>query len=347
VTADILTIPLDRPDKLFSGNTEADHKLYNRLRLSWHPDRNGGSSEATAVFQQVNALWEARNLQLENGTWRGAGATSLKLPGDHALAIRYLRQRPFELGRVYVCRENIVYTSDGTDTSKALFGQAVRTVSGLRYADDRMRTEFARYLPVVKSYVPDTATGPAVIVEKSTELVALSDLLEHSGGVLDPRHVAWILSCLHNLSCYLEWAGIVHNAIDLDTYFVSPEYHSGALLGGWWYACQRKQPLKHLPARSAALWYTLPSSITKLKQARHRLDRESIRRIGRELLGDSGGTKLLHDSAVPAALAQWVTLPSGKSALEDYKQWERVREQSFGVRKFTKLDATAAAVYGA
>ena len=346
LASEILGVPVDRPERLFSGDADADLKLFRKLQAEWHPDRHGGSAEATEAFQRVNALWNARNDRLIHNKqeWRGGGTCSLELPGQQALAIHFVRRRTFELGTQYICRNTLIYTSDGTALSKKLFAQALQTINVLRYADDRMRKEFARYLPVVKSYLPDTRPGPTLVLEKTSELIALRDLLEFADGKLDGKHVAWILSCLHNLLCYLQWAGLTHNAIDLDTYFISPEHHAGVLLGGWWYACQRKATLQHLPARSAELWFSLPSSITKLKQARHRLDRESIRCIGRELLGDSGGTKLLHDPSVPGPLARWVSLPSGKDALSDYKQWERVRE-SIGKRAFTKLEVTAEQVY--
>jgi len=32
---------------------------YRRLALRWHPDKNGGSEEATARFQQITEAYEA------------------------------------------------------------------------------------------------------------------------------------------------------------------------------------------------------------------------------------------------------------------------------------------------
>lgn len=98
---------------------------------------------------------------------------------------------------------------------------------------------------------------------------------------------------------------------------------------------------------AADIWKsTLPPLVTKSKKATPLLDREMIRLVGRTLLGDPSGTTLHRNKLIPAPLAQWVTVPTQRSALDDYRMWEEVREQSFGVRKFTKLDITAKDIYG-
>jgi hypothetical protein len=251
---------------------------------------------------------------------------------------------------MFILRTGVVYVSDGSDTSRQLFSNAVKTIEKLDYANDKLHREFSRLMPSIKWFIPactlNGVTAPAILIEKQPEVISLRDLLDHVGGKLDTRHVTWILTRLHSLLCYLQTAGITHNAIDLDSCFLSPENHSILLYGGWWYAKRHKEPLQFLPARSAQLWRTLPKTIIDEKRARHALDRASVRLLGRELLGDAGGTKLLHDSSIPKPLATWVSIPSGKNAITDFQQWEVVREQ-LGPRVFTPLDADASVVYAA
>jgi hypothetical protein len=170
--------------------------------------------------------------------------------------------------------------------------------------------------------------------------------MEHLGGALDPRHVAWILSNLHNIGAYLSWAALTHNAIDPDTVFVSPATHSAQLLGGWWYARAAGDPLTHLPGTSADVWRTLPWSVARAGVATPRLDRELIRRAGRALLGDVGGSRLLRDPRIPAPLRRWVTAPGDEDGIVDYANWARAREAAFGRRTFVPMDVTPRAIYG-
>jgi len=95
------------------------------------------------------------------------------------------------------------------------------------------------------------------------------------------------------------------------------------------------------------VWKTLlPPHATAAKRATPKLDRELIRLIGRTLLGDPGGTRLLRDPAVPAALARWVTTPGADDGIEDYADWARARDAAFGPRRFVVLDLTPQAIYG-
>jgi len=92
-----------------------------------------------------------------------------------------------------------------------------------------------------------------LVVEKAPDQVPLRDLLEHLNGKLSAEHTAWILSSLLNIACYLQYAALTHNAVSPDTFFVSPEAHSGALLGGWWYATAAGARIGALPASTALI----------------------------------------------------------------------------------------------
>ncbi|WP_241416097.1 hypothetical protein [Clostridium beijerinckii] len=68
------------------------------------------------------------------------------------------------------------------------------------------------------------------------------------------------------------------------------------------------------------------------------LDLESIRLIGRILLGDKNGISFIEDSDIPKPLIDWVRGVSANNPMEEYKLWESVIKQSYGERKFVNMD---------
>lgn len=339
--AGLLAIPLARPEKLFSGDEAADRKLYRTLAMEFHPDRHPAYGEA---FKHLAALVAARDGQLDDGTWCGAGRQTLALGGGKRLNVRYLRRYPFELGTLLIGRRSFAWLVRGEH--RALYEQGVRTLKRLRYADDRMRNEMARVLPRIELEA-ETSEGFVLVMSRPPDVVRMRDVLDHLGGRMEPRHVAWILGTLHNMGAYLHWAGLTHNAIGLDSWFISPRDHTGLLLGGWWYARPAGEAMTYLPAASAGVWRTiLPPQLAAARRATPALDRELIRLVARTLLGDPGGTRLLRDPGIPPALRRWVTAPGAGDGIEDYADWVRARDAAFGRPRFVTMDLTPQEIYG-
>lgn len=336
----LLAIPVHRPEKLFSGNEEADRRLFWKLALDFHPDRHPAHAEA---FKHLAELKAEKDRQIGANTWCGAGESELVLTRGRCLRIRYLRRYPFELGTVLIGLRSVTYLF--REEHQALCARAARTIEGFRCAGDAMRREMAKFLPHLELEA-ETTTGPALVITRPAHAVRLRDALEHLGGRIDPRHVAWILSTLHNVGAYLQWAGLAHNAIDLDHYFISPGQHSGMLLGGWWYARPFGETMTHLPGASMNVWKTIHPHGTAAATATPRLDRELIRLIGRSLLGDAGGTRLLRDASIPSGLRAWVTTPGTDDGIEDYANWARARDAALGPRRFVMMDLAPQEIYG-
>lgn len=335
---DILKIPLSRPDLLFRGN-DKDVFFYRALAHQWHPDRAGGDIK---VFQHVTALYRELEEQLTKGGWQGAGSCEYATVGSKGeFHVHFLRHRRFELGSCYICRTSVLYVIEAKH--KMLYDKALSFMKSFKFVDVRMKEEMERYLPTVTREVALYANN-AVILRKDSDLIALRDVVAHLEQI-PLVHVAWIISRLMGLACYLQYAGIAHGAIDQHTLFISPQRHVVALLGGWWYARKAGEKLSHLPAHSARVWRRLPHAVRVSKRATTLLDRELIRTVIRELLGDAGGAKLLHDGKTPKPLAVWLS-GGARDAVADFRNWEKVREQSFGERRFTKWQLQASDIYG-
>lgn len=334
----ILAIPLSEPERLFA-DPAALHGEWRSLAAYWHPDRRAAESRATEVFQHLSALYEIARSKAATGEWTMPGMLRLTGIDGRCYDLRYRRQTCFELGDAYVGARLVAYAVDAADLD--LFTSAIAAIGGLPFADARMRGEMSGRLPSIKATVA-TAGRSVLILRKDPDVVALSDLLHHLGGRLDPRHVAWIVSGLESIACYLDWAGLMHGAIAPETVFVSPRRHTVALLGGWWYAKPFGQVIKAIPERTVRL---MPPMMMRHRVAGSAIDLECIRQVAREALGDAAGSRLLHDRNVPKPFAQWLAHPPGRTALADYRSWECAREAAFGRRKFTELPVDPAAIY--
>jgi hypothetical protein len=124
--------------------------------------------------------------------------------------------------------------------------------------------------------------------------------------------------------------------------FVSPQCHAASPLGGWWYAARTGSRLKSLPQETFVL---LPRSMAASKRADIRLDLESIRAIGRAALGDLTGHTLIGRADLPKPMADYLRLPSSGSAIDDYRAWGQVLDDSFGPRRFVELPVTSSDDY--
>lgn len=336
LTADeLLAIPAGDPERLFERDAAAVDRAFRRLAAAWHPDRNG-DGRATAVFRHVAELRQAALERLRGGAWRAPGCLTLAGGNGRVWRLRYRRQQPFELGELYVADSVAAWLVDAAHADLA--DAALRQIGAFRFADPAMRAGVSRYLPEIAQVV-ELGSQRVVVLRKPVDMILLADLLAHAGGTLDARHVAWILSELYCFACWMEWAGLTHNALAADTIFISPAHHAIAVLGGWWYAAPAGARLVALPARSAAL---APADIVRDRRADSRLDLDLIRALGRELLG---GSPAPASSAVPAPLETWLALASNGSAQADYAAWQQVLTNAFGPRRFTPMSVRPDDVY--
>lgn len=219
----------------------------------------------------------------------------------------------------------------------------VQAVESFKFASDTMRKSNERFLPKLKRRID--AVGVSVSVfDRPADTVLLTDLVRHTGGRIPPKHVAWIVSSLENMACYLAWSKVTHGAFSAENILVSPSMHSIILVGGWGYATLFGQRPKALPERTLSL---VPRLAIKGELADPTVDLALIRATALELLGTSGSGGLALMKDVPDAMRMWLSLPPRENAFEDYASWEKCLVESFGPRKFVKMEVKVADVYAA
>ena len=327
------------PEALFTKPSpdvvEAEHKA---LARKWHPDLNPGMDK---VFAHINTLKDAAIDKLSKGVWEAPGVYRVRTKEGTNIEFHYQKRTPFDLGEMVICQEAVAYIFDpGNDD---FYQNAVESLSSFKYASDRMREECERYVPKIKRQIVLADGRKVLLLSKTKDLIRLRDLLEHQGGKIDPLHVAWIQSSLHNLACYLGYTGLVHADISPDTYFVTPEFHSGVLIGGWWFTRRKNAKLLGASPRTINL---MPPAVLKDKLAVHKLDLELIRATGREILGDPTGVRLRSNKGIPTPLIEFTQGVSSGKAHEDYTAWSDALKAAYGKRKFVKFNVTPAQVYG-
>ncbi len=334
----ILAISENAPEKLFSGDLLIAKSEYRMLGRRWHPDHNSDGA-AQLVFQHVTRLYQKAREMIETNHWRGAGNLELQRDGRVMRRVSYFRIVPFELGEMYLGEGEVVFSVE--QQYRDLFENAKNHIANFCFADSAMKREIERCLPPRPEFY-STSERLLMLVRKTPDLILLDDLREYLGGEVAPCHVGWIQNTIHNLSCYLSYAGLVHHDLSPQTYFVSPAFHTGVLLGGWWYACREGEKMKALPDRTIRI---APADVIRRKCAAGRTDLELIRATGRELLGDPTGTHLRADKKIPAPFLSWFNGATTGNALLEYELWKEVLRESFGAPRFVKLDVKPSAIY--
>lgn len=320
---------ITQPSDLFPRDEEGVKKKYRALIKEWHPDvYRGDKEDANRVTEHLTMLYGRALRQLSEGVWGYKRQETVRV-GDKGVRFNYNHSFDFELGRALIGNTSLLFKVN--DPKNKFVPAFLNTVKHFNFADAAMEDEFSRYLPVLKESYADEGV---FVLRKTEDVHCLRDVLAAAGGTLDSRHVAWILSSLYNLACYLHFSKLTHNGINLDNVYISPKYHSAMLLGGWWYAVPQGEPYLGMPMNV----FDLLSPKAKVdKIAHYELDLASIRKIGRDLLGGlvSGSPR---PAGVPDALYNWLTGGKYHTPFEEYKKWNEVLDASWGKRRFVVLD---------
>ena len=330
----LLGWPAGRARELFRGSAAEAKIAYRRLVHRWHPDHSR-DPKAHEVFIHLQGLYAAAGIDpapLREVLFEDAQGRQFRFQArsEHA----------FALGNWYRGKGSIALRTQ--PHHRALHEAYRSTVAGLPYPTDLMRQQMAPQLPDVRAALHG-ATGDLLIVRKDPDAIWLPDLAQHllaRGETLDPRHVGWILNSLHNIACYLSHARVAHHGITPQAVWVNPQKHSVQLLGGWFHALPFGQAISSLPAEVARI---APRSCLREKIASQRLDQESIRAVGRWLLGDASGQRMHPDT--PSAMVSALRLPAPGTAVEEYQRWKQALQASFGPPKFVPLELSTHDIY--
>ena len=323
---------------LFPHGEDNVRAKYKELAKEWHPDTNH-DQDAPAVFAKINELYNQALELLKNGQWEKTNYILIGKESGKKIALSYDTCFDFELGICYVSKTKVVYVLN-SDKEK-YYKNAVHMINGLTYKDKGMEDNLSQFLPKIYDNFK-TNTGEYVIVlEKSEDVYPLKTIFEYFGNKIEDRHVAWIISRLCNLACYLKFSGLVHNGININNCFISPKYHSILLLGGWWYTTREND---NMIGTTKNIFSIISVSSKNSKKSSTVTDLESVKMLGRQLLGESNCRKLQLDSTIPKPFINFLISGSGNNSYEEFKKWDKALNDSYGERKFIKMEINN--VYG-
>lgn len=320
---------------LFDDDIEICKKQYKAYSRKYHPDAGYDRN----CFIHISELYNQAIKQIEEGTWEKKNCIKQTCINGKQILFKYLYAFTFELGICYVCSKKIIYFLDAD--KKKYLDNAIKRINGLRYGNDEMKEVLSRCVPIIHSYGELKDYRHYLVLEKTEDVYPLKKLLEAMGEI-PPEHVAWIISRLSSLCCFLEYNGLVHNGIDMNSCFISPEYHSVLLLGGWWYTVEDKKELIGTTKEIYDLMPVLPKSN---KTANIATDLECVKKIGRNLFNEKTCRSLFTRTDIPADIIMFLAKGPESDAIKEMKIWDTYLENAYGVRKFIKLNITKNEIY--
>jgi hypothetical protein len=329
--AEILKI--NKPEDLFSdGNETVIKEEYKAFARRFHPDKRGGDN---TIFTHINTLKDKAFELLNKGIWTKNGTHVFETVDGSAFRIKYRFRGDFDLGEMYITDTKVIYFIE--KKYKSLYNNYLGKMN-FEFKGRTMESEFRRFLPMVAMH-NQTKDHYVVAITKTPDVVPLSGIHSLFPEGLDPKHVAWIMSSLCNLLCYINWSGRVHLGISLDSCFASHKHHSIVLIGGWFYTKNITERISQV----TPLTYKLMTEKQRInKVADHCIDTELVKHLGRTLMGKHM-SKMKYPELSP--MIDWMMIPSTKEPREVFRSWDKSLNDTFGKRKFIKLDITNKDVY--
>jgi hypothetical protein len=333
-------LKMSTPGELYSQDEQLIKIEFRNLAKQWHPDVNT-DKRAAEVLKKIKDLYDSGIDMMKAGNWTKPNYVQFRTTDGKRIGITYQKVTSFELGTAYICNQGVIYLVK--KAHKRFLDNFVKRIGELKFANDAMKSEFSRCVPAI-AHQFETEDHFAIRVSKTADVFSLRDVHMFYKGNLPDRHMTWILRRLYNLACFLGYNKLAHYGLTLDNVYISPQYHTALLFGGWWYATPYGESL--LGAHQDVVNLMSPAA-KKEKIATHITDLESIRQIGRELVGDKYGSVLAKNTTIPKPIIDWLLGASVKTPLEEYKLWDQTIDHGYGKRQFVEMDVSATDLYPA
>lgn len=252
-----------------------------------------------------------------------------------------------KLGKMYVTEKNVVFVIP--PEKRKYYENYVEKTARFPILNKNVWEQVQHMVPNVHKHFEDEDGNCIIVVTKPCEkMYPLREILEYFGGKIAPEYVASIMTRLYMFVSYLGIIGINHNGITIDNLFFAPgrtveegesytveDMRIVGVFGGWFFATRDNEKLMGVPREVCAI---LPEDCKTSTFSSFEVDELSIKRVARELLGDSSGENL---DGVPEPLVDWVNSNfTHKNAYEEFCAWEKARKLSFGKHRFVEMNVS-------
>lgn len=291
------------------------------------------------VTRKVMLLYEEAIIKINDGWDEHEFSICSKAGKEYC--IHYNNHSSFKLGEMYITSSYVIYVVEGK-YKKYYENYVEKTRHYLK--PDKHVWELVQYMvPDVQEHFETTDGRFCIFVKKPCDIYSLREVVDYFGGSLKPEYVASILTRLYYFACYMSLVEATHNGITVDNLFFAPgrklkdgeEYtvHDMRIVGvygGWFFTTYLDDRISGVPRE---VYEVMPDECKERGYSSFEVDELSIKRVAKDLFEGRDD--------VPKALAEW--LDSKKIAKDPYiefQNWEQVRCDAFGKRRFVDIDVS-------
>lgn len=320
---------------LFHGTDAENKEWYHALAKKFHPDvAKIDVALANKVFIKLKKLYESLS-DKPSDSFVVVGWES-----NSAFPFKIIHNFSFDLGEVYVGKENVMYGIN--KNFRALVENYQRNIKNVKYPTSDIEKIYNLYIPKILA-VSESAQKYFIHIQTPAGLVFLSDIVKHYQFKIPHAHVTWIMSRLYDLNCFMEYNKLCFNGWLMDNLMVNPQDHSVFLAGGWWYSSGLTERITSIPQPLYNIM-TFKEKTDKISSLR--LNLGAIREIGCSLLDTKNPSEVLFNKDIPIALREWVTNSTAQtSSIKEKTGWGEVIVKAYGKRTFTVMDISQEKLY--
>ena len=335
-----------RPSDIFSMNADTIEQEKEEYLERFKP--KAYSSIKNFILQQhIIMLYRQALNQLGNDSDENSD-TLLSITDLSGKTSQYYCHYTYDIkiGKMYVTEKNIIYVINSEH--KKYYDNYIEKTKKFPKLDKDVWKNIEYSLPKVSKHFQTSEGNWVIFIDKPCRIYPLREILKYFDGKLEPEYVSSILTRLYNFVCYMDLIGMQHNGITLDNLFFAPgrtiekgesftvdDMRILGIYGGWFFSTWADEKISGVPKE---VFEILPQECKQSGFSSFKVDELSIKRVARELLGDSSGNDLIN---IPESLLNWITTPyCEKNAYEEFRKWEKVIIESFGKRRFVEMDVS-------
>ncbi len=328
-----------QPGDIFSMDKDLMRQEYLAYAKLYHPD----VSKDSTIFKIISSLYQ-RGMEMLNRDGESTKEWETKTifivdANGRQYRMRYEGKYAFEFGTELVGQYTILYLFE--KQYEKYYKNMVQVVPTITYADEHMKDYFSNFVPQIRQH-GQTKEGQyyVAIAKDDTEypLRAMLNLSVFKDG-LDSKDIAWMVSRLNNLICFLEFNELVHNGITPDNLFVDPTKHCVCLYGGWWYATKTGEKMLGC---TKEVYDVIPKWAKDKHTSTSDTDIQCVKLFIKQHMNIREGYKseLMQYACSPA-----VRSPSKSSAMFNLSIWNKKVDKAFGKRQFHKMEVNKNEIY--
>lgn len=313
---------------LFERNEKSVTDIYRGYVKEIHPDICD-DPRACDAFGKLTKLHDRAIENLRSNTWEESNVFWLS---DNT-SMQYRECLEFEIGKRYSSDDSVIWEFDEEKSRYAL--NSYKSVMLIDFFDNKMRQTYESRIPKIgKSFVSNSRSY--IRISKKSNEYPMDLFLKRYGNKLDGRDIAWMISRMVDLCCFLKTQGLVHNGICKENLWINSDSHMICLYGGWWYAVQEGEKMI---GTTRDIFNLMPTRIRTSKLADSITDMECVRAMFRKIAKD------IPDGYVPKEIRKWIDEGSTSDPINEYVRWNETLDKAYGCRKFKVFSAKADEIY--